>query len=65
MTSTADGLDGASFSYLHRSGILAGAPHPHMTVLGGDTLDGRRRTVLSTSRPAPRSTRICWQVQAD
>jgi Family of unknown function (DUF6786) len=36
MTSTADGPRGASYGYLHRSGIQAGARQPHMTVLGGE-----------------------------
>ena len=36
MTSTANGPDGASFGYIHRAGVLAGAPQPHMTVLGGE-----------------------------
>ena len=36
MTSTADGPDGASFGYIHRSGVRANAPQPHMTVLGGE-----------------------------
>ena len=36
MTSSADGLDGASYGYIHRAGILTGARQPHMTVLGGE-----------------------------
>ncbi len=36
MTSTAGGPGGTSHGYLHRPGILAGAPQPHMTVLGGE-----------------------------
>lgn len=36
MTSTADGPTAASFGYLHRPGIQAGARQPHMTVLGGE-----------------------------
>jgi hypothetical protein len=36
MTSTADGPGGASFGYLHRAGIGANTPQPHMTVLGGE-----------------------------
>jgi hypothetical protein len=36
MTSSADGMDGASFGYIHRPGIQAGARQPHMTVLGGE-----------------------------
>jgi hypothetical protein len=36
MTSTANGLDGASFGYIHRSGVSAGTRQPHMTVLGGE-----------------------------
>ena len=36
MTSTSDGADGASYGYLHRAGISAGARQPHMTVLGGE-----------------------------
>jgi hypothetical protein len=36
MTSTAAGESGASFGYLHRSGIEGGQRQPHMTVLGGE-----------------------------
>jgi hypothetical protein len=36
MTSTAGGADGASFGYVHRPGIAAGAPQPHMSVVGGE-----------------------------
>jgi hypothetical protein len=36
MTSTADGLQGMSFGYIHRAGVEAGARQPHMTVLGGE-----------------------------
>jgi hypothetical protein len=36
MTSTCGGLDGPSFGYLHRPGIAAGKPTPHITVLGGE-----------------------------
>lgn len=36
MTSTAGGPDGASFGYVHRAGIAAGAPQPHMSVVGGE-----------------------------
>jgi len=36
MTSTAEGLEGMSFGYVHRAGVLAGARQPHMTVVGGE-----------------------------
>jgi hypothetical protein len=36
MTSSADGPGGASFGYIHRPGVQAGARQPHMTVLGGE-----------------------------
>jgi hypothetical protein len=36
MTSTAEGLEGVSFGYVHRAGVLAGARQPHMTVVGGE-----------------------------
>jgi hypothetical protein len=36
MTSSASGPSGASLGYLHRAGIEAGTPQPHMTVLGGE-----------------------------
>ncbi len=36
MTSTANGPDGLSFGYIHRPGVSAGAPQPHMTVVGGE-----------------------------
>ncbi|MCC7009454.1 MAG: hypothetical protein IT184_11610 [Acidobacteria bacterium] len=36
MTSTAAGPDGASFGYVHRAGIEAGRPQPHMSVVGGE-----------------------------
>lgn len=36
MTSSAEGADGASFGYIHRPGVQAGARQPHMTVLGGE-----------------------------
>jgi len=36
MTSTASGLEGSSFGYVHRTGIAAGAPQPHMSVVGGE-----------------------------
>jgi hypothetical protein len=36
MTSTAAGLDGPSFGYIHRPVIGLGTRQPHMTVLGGE-----------------------------
>jgi hypothetical protein len=36
MTSTAQGLQGTSFGYVHRAGIEAGVKQPHITVLGGE-----------------------------
>ena len=36
MTSTATGPDGASYGYVHRSGVELGKPQPHMTVVGGE-----------------------------
>jgi Family of unknown function (DUF6786) len=36
MTSTATGLDGASYGYIHRPVIELGTRQPHMTVLGGE-----------------------------
>jgi hypothetical protein len=36
MTSTATGLDGASYGYIHRPVIEQGTRQPHMTVVGGE-----------------------------
>jgi hypothetical protein len=36
MTSTAAGLDGSSYGYIHRPVIEQGTRQPHMTVLGGE-----------------------------
>src|SRR5262249_30323811 len=36
MTSTADGVEGTSFGYVHRAGVSAGVRQPHMTVMGGE-----------------------------
>src|SRR5579871_2953380 len=36
MTSTADGIDGPSYGYIHRPVIALDARQPHMTVLGGE-----------------------------
>ena len=36
MTSSADGPGGTSYGYIHRPGVEAGKPQPHMTVLGGE-----------------------------
>ncbi len=36
MTSSASGLQGPSFGYVHRAGVEAGVRTPHMTVLGGE-----------------------------
>ena len=36
MTSSANGLTGDSFGYIHRAGVQAGKRQPHMTVLGGE-----------------------------
>lgn len=36
MTSSAEGLSGPSYGYLHRPGIAARVRTPHMTVLGGE-----------------------------
>jgi hypothetical protein len=36
MTSTASGLDGTSYGYIHRPVIEQGTRQPHMTVLGGE-----------------------------
>src|SRR6187431_2079651 len=36
MTSSADGLGGASYGYVHRPGVETGKRQPHMTVLGGE-----------------------------
>jgi hypothetical protein len=36
MTSTAKGLGGTSFGYVHRPGVEAGIKQPHITVLGGE-----------------------------